>query len=213
MLPAVLTDFDDTAAVQNVAEMLLRQFGPADWEDVRARFQAGELSLQDYQEITFNGIRADRETMRAYVQEKATLRPHFGELHALAREHNFPLVVVSMGLDFYIQALLEKEGFPETPIYCVNTRFVAGEIRYYYPHARPGGGPADNPKALVVDRYRQLGYRVLYAGDGRSDLPAAERADIVFARSYLAQECGRLGIAYRPFNDFSDILAAVRDLL
>lgn len=213
MLPAVLTDFDDTAAVQNVAEMLLSRFGAADWTEVRARFRAGELSLQDYQEITFNGIAADRETMRAYVREKATLRPHFGELYALAREYNFPLAVVSMGLDFYIQALLEKEGFPETPIYCVNTRFAAGGIRYYYHHTRPGAAAADNPKALVVERYRQLGYRVLYAGDGYSDLAAAERADIVFAHSYLAQECDRRGIAYRPFRDFGDIIVAAKELL
>ncbi|MCI0878300.1 MAG: hypothetical protein J4N78_05400, partial [Chloroflexi bacterium] len=59
---AVLTDFDDTAAVENVAELLLTRFGDATWHDVRSRFRAGELTLNDYQEITFRNIQADRET-------------------------------------------------------------------------------------------------------------------------------------------------------
>ena len=39
--PVVLTDFDDTAAAQNVAEMLLNQFGDPDWKDVRQSFRDG----------------------------------------------------------------------------------------------------------------------------------------------------------------------------
>ena len=214
MLPAVLTDFDDTAAVQNVAEMLLPQFGAPDWQTVRARFRAGELSLTDYQEITFNHIQADRETMCAYVRENANLRPCFGALHALSQQYNFPLAVVSLGLDFYIQALLAKEGFPQVPIYCVHTRFApAGPIRYYYPHSRPGAAAQGNSKALIVARYQQLGYQVLYAGDGRSDLEAAASADTVFAHSYLAQECEQRSIPYHPFHDFGDIISKVQELL
>ena len=59
--PAVLTDFDDTAAAQNVAELLLHRFGHPSWTEVRERFRAGELSLKDYQEITFLRMAADRD--------------------------------------------------------------------------------------------------------------------------------------------------------
>ena len=54
--PAFLTDFDDTAAVQNVAELLLNRFGAANWTDVRQAFRNGKLSLKEYQEITFREI-------------------------------------------------------------------------------------------------------------------------------------------------------------
>ena len=46
---AVLTDFDDTAAYQNVAELLLNRFGDSSWMDIRARFRSGELTLKEYQ--------------------------------------------------------------------------------------------------------------------------------------------------------------------
>ena len=213
MVPAILTDFDDTAAVQNVAEMLLHRFGNESWTDVRERFRAGELSLKDYQEITFNDIKADRATMQAFVKENACLRPHFADLWEYCQEINSPMAVVSLGLDFYIEALLEKEGAPGVPIYCVNTRFTETGINYYYHHAYPGEEERGNSKGLVVDRYRQLGYHVLYAGDGRSDFEAAEKADIVFARSFLAEECQRQQVPFRPFNDFAEVMETTKELL
>ena len=119
--PAVLTDFDDTAAVQNVAELLLEKFGAPDWMDVRQRFRNGHIDLKEYQEITFRTIQADRATMQAYVKEHANLRPYFRELWGFCQTNDFPMAVVSQGLDFYIQALLDKEGLGRVPIYAVNT--------------------------------------------------------------------------------------------
>ena len=212
MIPAVLTDFDDTAAVQNVAEMLLRRFGDPTWEETRRRFRAGEISLKDYQEITFRNIQSDCEEMQAFVRENANLRPHFGELWNYCRERNYPMAVVSLGLDFYIKALLESEGFPEVPVYCVNTRFSTQGIAYYYHHAYPGAEDRGNSKGLIVDRYRQLGYQVIYAGDGRSDFEAAEIADTVFARSFLAEKCQRQNLPFLPFGDFGDVLKVLKEL-
>ena len=54
--PAVLSDFDDTAAEQNVAELLLERFGHDSWRDVRNSFREGQLTLKEYQEITFRNI-------------------------------------------------------------------------------------------------------------------------------------------------------------
>ena len=210
--PAVLTDFDDTAAQQNVAELLLHRFGSPGWEDVRRSFRAGEMSLKDYQEITFREIRADVAAMQAYVKERANLRPHFGEMWRFCQERDIPVAVVSQGLDFYIEALLQKEGFPQVPVYSVNTSFNGQGIEYHYRHAYPGQEQRGNSKGLIVERYQQRGHHVIYIGDGRSDFEAAVRADLVFAHRVLAEECRREGIPYRDFHDFGDVLAALREL-
>ena len=209
---AVLTDFDDTAAEQNVAELLLTRFGDPSWQDVRARFRAGGLTLKDYQEIAFRTVTADRKSMQRYVKQQANLRPHFAEMLAYCREHDIPVAVVSHGLDFYIRALLEAEGVAEVPVYSVNTAFEEDGIKFFYPFPYPGEEHRGNSKGLIVDRYHGQGRYVIYAGDGRSDLEPAERADMVFAHSVLAQECGKRSIAFHPFNDFGDVLAALREL-
>ena len=210
--PAFLTDFDDTAAVQNVAELLLNRFGAPNWTDVRQQFRDGKLTLKEYQEITFRDILADRPAMQHYVREHAILRPWFPELHQFCRSRDIPLAVVSQGLDFYISALLERDGFGDVPVYAVDTSFQDGRISYHYNHVYPGKESQGNSKAFVVEGFQQRGYFVVYAGDGASDLEASRQADLVFAHRTLARYCDAEGIPYQPFQDFKSILLTVREL-
>ncbi len=208
--PAVLVDFDDTSAEQNVAELLLNRFGGPTWKANRERLHSRELTLKEYQEIAFRDIQADRAAMQAHVKQNATLRPYFGELWSYCRSEGFPMAIVSLGLDFYIEALLEKEGFAEVPVFAVNTNFTPDGISFEYHHARPGQEKLGISKGLVVDRYREQGHCVFYAGDGMSDFEAADRADVLFAHRRLAEECIRRDIPFHPFADFQDMLLAVK---
>ena len=210
--PAILTDFDDTAAAQNVAELLLNRFGDPTWTQVRQQFRDGQLNLKEYQEITFRNILADRSAMQHYVREHATLRPYFSNLYQFCQDNEIPLAVVSQGLDFYISALLERDGFGDVPIYAVNTTFEQGRISYYYNYVPPGREKQGNSKALIVQQFQNQGYYVLFAGDGASDQEASVQADMVFAHRTLARFCDEQGIEYKPFSDFQSMLLAVREL-
>ena len=208
--PAVLTDFDDTAAVENVAELLLDRFADPIWQDVRRRFREGEFTLKEYQEIAFNSIRASRSDMADYVRQNAHLRPYFGELWDYCRERKVPMAVISAGLDFYVEALIEGSGLTQVPVYAVDTRFTSEGISYEYRFVRPGMERMGNSKGLIVDQFREQGYYIIYIGDGMSDFEAAERADMVFAHRSLAEECARTGIPFRHFEDFRDVLTTVQ---
>jgi len=210
--PAVLTDFDDTAAAQNVAELLLHRFGHPTWTDVRERFRQGELSLKDYQEITFRRMRGDKAAMQAYVRENACFRDHFGELAAFCANHSIPMCIVSQGLDFYVQALLDQSGHPHMPVHAVRAEFDdSGRIiEYGYDFTYDDAPELGNSKALMVRRFQQQGYHVFFAGDGRSDFEAGEVADTVFAHRQMAEMCSEAGIAYTPFTDFGPVLDALR---
>ena len=211
LTPAVLTDFDDTAAFQNVAELLLNRFADPSWHDVRSSYRAGELTFKEYQEVTFRSVQAGRATMQAYVKNNAKLRPYFGDLWRFCQDNDIPMAVVSIGLDFYIEALLENEGYADIPVYSVSTSFTEQGLIYNYQHTGPGEEHLGISKGSVVDRFRAQGHHVVFIGDGRSDLAAATRADTVFAHSVLAEECGRQQIPFRPFNDFGDVLSALRE--
>ncbi|PKB83390.1 MAG: hypothetical protein BZY88_02135 [SAR202 cluster bacterium Io17-Chloro-G9] len=212
LTPAVLIDFDDTAAEQNVAGLLLERFGDPSWQEVRERFRGGELTLKEYQEITFRNILADRAVMQDYVKEHANLRPYFHEVWSYCSMHHLPMAIVSQGLDFYIQALLDKEGLNQVKVYSVNTKFTPEGITYQYYHTLPGHEREGNSKGLVVDSYKERGHYIIYAGDGTSDLEAAPKADLLFAHRTLAEECRRQEIPFRPFKDFQTVLLALREV-
>jgi len=211
-MPAVLTDFDDTAAAQNVAELLLHKFGHPTWTEVRERFRAGELSLKDYQEATFLQMQADKNAMQSYVRAHANLRPHFTELSAFCRANSIPMCIISQGLDFYIQALLDECGEPDMPVFAVATEFdVQGRVcGYRYDFAYPDAPHLGNSKALIVRRFQEQGHHVFFMGDGRSDFEAGEVADTVFAHRQMAAMCDEAGIEFAPFTDFEPVLEAVQ---
>ncbi|MDE2785590.1 MAG: MtnX-like HAD-IB family phosphatase [Chloroflexota bacterium] len=211
-IPAVLTDFDDTAAAQNVAELLLHEFGHPTWTEVRERFRAGELSLKDYQEATFLRMQADKDAMQSYVQANANLRPHFGELSDFCQANSVPMCIISQGLDFYIQALLDACGQPEIPVFAVATDFdQRGRVSgYRYDFAYPDAPHLGNSKALIVRRFQEQGHHVFFMGDGRSDFEAGEVADTVFAHRQMAAMCDEAGIEFVTFTDFGPVLEALQ---
>ena len=214
-IPAVLTDFDDTAAAQNVAELLLHEFGHPTWTDVRERFRAGELSLKDYQEETFLQMQADKNAMQSYVRANADFRPHFKELSAFCQANSIPMCIISQGLDFYIQALLDECGQSDMPVYAVATEFdgqgwVCG---YRYDFAYPDAPHLGNSKALIVRRFQEQGHHVFFMGDGRSDFEAGEVADTVFAHRQMAAMCDEAGIEFAPFTDFGPVLGALQQYM
>ena len=209
--PAVLCDFDDTVAVQNVAEVLLERFGDGTWRELREAFRRREVTLKEYQEEAFRRLSVTRQAMQQAVREVCCARPGFVALWRHCQERGYPLAIVTHGLDFYVEALLEREGLPEVPYYAVATTFDGAGIRYLYKHTQVGCTAWGNCKCAVLERYRRQGHRVVFVGDGRSDTCPAIRADVVFARSSLLRFCQEQGLPHHPFEDFHGVLAVLRE--
>jgi 2,3-diketo-5-methylthio-1-phosphopentane phosphatase len=218
--PAVLCDFDDTTAVENVAEMLMEHFSKDDsWRELRRQSRDRAMSLKEYQERAFRAMEAGREEMKDLVKARATLRPYFKEMWLLCQSRNIPLAIATVGLDFYVEALLEREGLAEVPRYAVKTSFTPQGITYEYPHSWDGSGASSfdvcgqwgTCKCSVLNKLRGMGRSVLYVGDGRSDFCPASIADMIFARSQLAQLCRENGVEYTEFRDFQDVIRVLEN--
>ena len=57
---------------------------------------------------------------------------------------------------------------------------------------------------------RHRGEPIVFVGDGISDRCVSGMADLVFARSYLADWLDERGDAYVPFDDFHQVIEGVR---
>ena len=218
--PAVLCDFDDTMVVENVAELLLQHFSDDGiWPELRRQARDGLITFKDYQERSFRSIGASQEDMKTVVKAKATLRPHFKEMWQYCRSENIPLAVVTVGLDFYVEAVLEREGLTDVPCYAVKTSFSAQGITYEYPNVWDGSGASNrdscltwgNCKCSVLGMHMRKGHSIFYVGDGRSDFCPSSLADRVCARGPLAQYCREQRLPYIEFRDFQDVIKALQN--
>ena len=217
--PAVICDFDETTAVENVAHLILSQSpGATSWQDLRTQSQSNDISFREYQEESFRKAGMGLEQMQDLVRQNATLRSHFKELSQLCQSHNIPLAIVTVGLDFYVDALLDREELGHIPRYSASTSFSVDGIDFDYPHCWDGTGASNREtcsrwgtcKCSVVNAYKRTGHSVIYVGDGVSDYCPASIADFVFARSLLAEVCKDKGLLHAEFEDFKDVADAIQ---
>ena len=109
-MKALLVDFDGTACLQDVSELLLDAFGEPGWERFDDAVDAGEMGLREAADHQVAMLRGSREDMLAFALERAELAPTFATFVAWAQERDLPLVLASDGFAFYIRPILERSG-------------------------------------------------------------------------------------------------------
>ena len=204
-------DFDGTLTEQDVSFLILERFAEGDWRAVLRDYQAGKISVGEFNYRAFNMVKQDRAVLEKLVREEARLRPGLNELVEHCHANNIGMTVVSNGLDFYIKTLLAHNGFGHIRISASRTVFTPGglDARYFDPDNRE---ISNEFKACYTQRFIADGYRVLYAGNGPSDIPASRLADHTFATESLLDYYRRENLPHTPFTNLHDIVAGLKQL-
>jgi 2,3-diketo-5-methylthio-1-phosphopentane phosphatase len=201
----VFSDFDGTVSQHDVGATLFNQFaGERNHGTVRLwmekKIDSRECLLRECAYIT-----ASRQQMVDRLRQ-IDLRAGFREFLALLQAHGIPLHLVSDGLDFYIEAFLQKCGFEGLDVHCNHAYFVDGHLYPEFPHYKDGCGFCGCCKGERVRTLSRPGELKVYIGDGYSDRCALEVADLIFARGDLVDLCREKGVDYRLFSDFFEII-------
>jgi 2-hydroxy-3-keto-5-methylthiopentenyl-1-phosphate phosphatase len=198
-------DFDGTITPEDISFLILDAFGNKGWRQLFAEYQGGKISVGRFNRQAFATVKADKQTLLKFVKDKARVRPGLHELLAYCEKQGFHFVIVSNGLDFYIRAILEDLGLINTEVLAAKTHFGSNGIEAQYL------GPQSN---LLEDKFKETylrlfqdrGYRVIYAGNGTSDISPASQAYHIFATSDLLTYCQKMNVKCTPFDDLNDIV-------
>ena len=201
----VLIDFDDTITTSNVAHIVLSEFAQPNWPEIRGQFIRGEIPAEGYFETPFENITADKSKQVDHIKQTAVVRSGFVEFNEFCIENNINIAIVSRGLDYYIEAVLEKYGITNIPIFCVYTEFRENTIKILSKYTDKNCNQWGICKCTVVDKYRKNSDTIIYIGDGQNDLCPARKSNIIFARDSLVRHCKKEKLDYFRFNDFTSI--------
>jgi 2,3-diketo-5-methylthio-1-phosphopentane phosphatase len=208
----VFCDFDGTISNRDVGNRFLHHFSGGATDAVVQAWMEGKIDSKECLEKECALARASEEELREFVLSEE-IDPHFPELVSLLREKKVPLVVLSDGLDFYINILFAKYGLDNIEFYANRLQFKDGRLIPHFPYYEEGCYFCGNCKKYHFQRLYPQNKPRIYIGDGLSDKHVAELADILFAKGDLARICDEGGIKYQPFTDLGDVVRVIRGLL
>lgn len=105
---AVLSDFDGTLTPSNGLDILYKRFGAPSCKQVVERWDRGEISTMEELTTCFSTMAAHREEMEIPLMQ-ITLDPAVPQLLKFCSDRNYEFGIVSDGLRWYIDLILEKK--------------------------------------------------------------------------------------------------------
>ena len=202
---ALFIDFDGTIVNTDTAQIALDRFGDPDWMRIDSALERGEVTFEESLTREFATLRAPPEAIIAEVRRSTSVRPNFDRLMNYCRSRNFPVTVVSGGLDFCIRHFL-SDWLSFVKIYAPTTHYTGTGYSLKFP------GIADkrstNFKDALVTHEKSNGSKVVFVGNGFGDFSAAKAADLAIAikGSRLAELCREQHVQHEEIEDFAQVM-------
>ncbi len=198
-------DFDGTIIRNNLGVQLRENFAVGDWQKIESDYILGNLTVEQSNKLQYALIKEPAEVLRGFICQHIDLRPGFLEFTGYCRQNTIPLVVVSSGVDFYIETVFAEIGMLNAELYCGRATFQDSGIDVSY--RDPEGEIVD---AGFKEKYlmwlKRRSSKVIYIGDGLSDIEAAQKAYYVFARDNLLKLLDADRVPSSAFSDFYDVM-------
>jgi len=203
---AILCDFDGTVAQEDVGNLLFRTFsGNGGSMEIVERWRRGEISSRECLEREAELVRVNEQALDRFVTARH-LDPYFKDFHDFATKRGMEVVIMSDGLDYYIESLLVKHGLGEIEFFANRMKLDGDRVSVEFPYfGLLECTDCGCCKTHHLFRYREKGYFIIYVGDGLSDRCPCETADLVFAKGALQQFCREKGIDHIEFRNFRDV--------
>ena len=204
----VLCDFDGTVSTVDMGNEILNRFTDKGWEEIDRAYCAGEIGSRIAYTQVASLFRGSRSQMPDFVSSREKIDPHFLEFYRFCQSKGVDLKIVSDGLDFYIDAILKKNNLQDIEFFSNVTVFQDGnKLSIEFPRMNDLCEKCGTCKKDVLREHRSNYDRVIYVGNGYSDVCPAKDADLVFAKEVLYERCRQDGTACVHYENFRDILA------
>ncbi|MCK4402317.1 MAG: MtnX-like HAD-IB family phosphatase [Dehalococcoidia bacterium] len=208
MKTLVQCDFDGTITEEDASFLLLDAFAQGDWRQVLQEYKEHKISVGQFNTRAFAMVKVDKQPLLEAIKGKVKIRAGFHKLVSYCKKRDFRFVIVSNGLEFYIKAILKDIGLENLEVYAAQSSFHPEETKVQY--IGPDGSQLDDGlKEAYIKSFLRQGYRVIYVGNGDSDIVPAKYAHLILARGALLAYC-RKNNTYKPFDDFADVVKVLK---
>jgi 2-hydroxy-3-keto-5-methylthiopentenyl-1-phosphate phosphatase len=210
--PVIFCDFDGTVTEKDNIIAIMNRFAPEGWEELKEGVLNRSISIKEGVGKMFSLLPVSlKEEIIEFALENASIRPGFQEFLDFTREEGIPVYIVSGGIDFFLDPIINKFG-PFAGVFCNESDFSKTTIKIEWPNSCDDQCSNDCGccKPSIMRKLEQSDTYKIVIGDSVTDLEAAKHADYVFARDYLKVKCEEWDIPHTPFETFYDCIEALK---
>jgi 2-hydroxy-3-keto-5-methylthiopentenyl-1-phosphate phosphatase len=205
MKTLIQCDFDGTITEEDASFFLLDKFAQGDWRGLFQQYREHKISVGEFNTRAFAMVKADKHRLLGALEGNMKVRAGFHELVGYSLKEGLRFVIVSNGLDFYIRAVLKESGLAGLEVHAAQASFhpTGMKVRYVGPDGKTVN---DGFKDAYIESFLGLGFRVIYIGNGDSDIAPAKQAYRVFATGDLLAYSRENNLNCKPFTDFREVV-------
>ena len=208
----IFCDFDGTITKKDTVDHFLSVFANNNWLEIEKLWKDGKIGSKECLIKQFECIDYISENQLDNFTENIEIDDYFVNFIEILNifenlnRKKTDIYIVSDGFDFFINSILKKYGIKKFfKVFSNKLNFNKGKLTPDFPFHNPNCKKKSGLCKCEIIKKIKKERRVLYIGDGTSDICASRLADILFAKDSLAEYCDKNNINHIKFKTFKDI--------
>jgi 2-hydroxy-3-keto-5-methylthiopentenyl-1-phosphate phosphatase len=209
----VFCDFDGTVCPEDVGEQFFLKFAGKKAEQNVRRLLSGEITMQEWLTELCGAIPPIQHKEFLEFIDQYVIDPHFTDFVRFCQVKEIPLMILSDGLDAYVERVLSNAGLKQVTFFANHAEFVGEKLIVSFPYTDAECSVCGNCKRNHILNSSADDDIIVYVGDGYSDRCPVKYADFVFAKQQLIKHCQEQNITYFEFNHFGDVQRKMEEIV
>ena len=203
----IVSDFDGTITTRDTLSTFLKEYAPKEWLILEDKWVKGEMGSAECLQKQFGLIKNISPEMIEEFVDTIEIDSYFKEFNEIRLKNNVNFLILSDGLDYFINRILQKHGIKNIDIVSNHAEFLNGKFTISFPNKNNGCiKNYGTCKCDVIKILRQKYKEIYYIGDGTSDICVADKSDILFAKSTLLDYCKKIGLNCIEFGTYKEVV-------
>ena len=211
----IVSDFDGTITKTDTLSKFLEDYADDKWLDIENDWRDGKFGSQECLIRQFALVPNLTPKLIDDFLNTMEIDDGFIPFALRAKKYGIPIVVLSDGLDYFINKIFERYKIDFVNVITNHAYFdERNNFRIEFPNdSKHCKNDAGTCKCKVVNNLKKRYKKVIYIGDGASDFCVASEPDIIFAKTGLEEYCKNNSIKYTPYKSYNDIVRDYFDIV
>lgn len=201
-----VSDFDGTITEKDSLYHFFERYGLDEWKVVEQLWVDGKISSKECLIREFELVPNLSEKLIDEFVSEIKIDKYFLEFNKLRIKNGYDFVIVSDGLDYFINKILIKNNLENIRVVTNHAEFINDKFTLDFPNScSECKNDSGTCKCKVISDLRKTYEKICYIGDGVSDYCAADKADILYAKKSLLKHCKEQNIPCLEYESYKDI--------